>query len=160
MDKILKYIRNDLELNIKSNITLPIPFEKNKPFIEINYKDEIEVFTPKGVKLSFEEIILLFLYLINLSSREQIGVIIPKYIPTILDNELSYLIIKRKNKPEYSDIYFLVYEKKIIFPFFSKTENKVFTILKLAELLKRRDIDIDNFLAKIRKEKKEKIKEF
>ena len=143
---VLNYIRDDLDLNIKSNIELPIPFDENKEYLEINYNDTIEVITPKGRKLTFEEIVLVFMYLINASSREQIGVVIPKEISTILDNELTYLIIKRKNIPEYSDIYFLVDDKKIIFPFFSKDENKVFNILKFAELVKRRDFDIDEFL--------------
>jgi hypothetical protein len=146
---MLNYLRDDIELNIKSNISLPIPFNQNKEYIEINYNDTIEVITPKGKKLSFDEIVLLFMYLINASSREQIGVVIPKDIPTILDNELTYLIIKRKNTPEYSDIYFLVYDKKIIFPFFNKEENRVFNILKLAELIKRRNLDIDKFFDKI-----------
>ena len=147
--KVLNYIRDDLKLNIKSNIKLPITFDENKEYLEINYNDTIEVITPKGKKLTFEEIVLVFMYLINASSREQIGVVIPKEIPTILDNELTYLIIKRKNIAEYSDIYFLVDDKKIIFPFFSKEENKVFNILKFAELVKRRDFDIDEFLDKI-----------
>jgi hypothetical protein len=146
---MLNYIRDDIKLNIKSNISLPIEFNENEEYIEINYNDTIEVITPKGKKLSFDEVILLFMYLINASSREQIGVVIPKDIPTIIDNELTYLIIKRKNTPEYSDIYFLVYDKKIIFPFFSKEENRVFNILKLAELIKRRNLDIDKFFDKI-----------
>ena len=149
MDNILNYIRDDLELNIKSNIDLPIKFDENKEYIEINYNDTMEVITPKGRKLSFDEIILVFMYLINASSREQIGVVIPKELPTILDNELTYLILKRKNIPEYSDIYFLVDKKKIIFPFFSKKENKAFNILKFAELIKRRNFDIDEFLEKL-----------
>jgi len=149
MDNILNYIRDDLELNIKSNIDLPIKFDENKEYIEINYNNTMEVITPKGRKLSFDEIILVFMYLINASSREQIGVVIPKELPTILDNELTYLILKRKNIPEYSDIYFLVDNKKIIFPFFSKEENKAFNILKFAELIKRRNFDIDEFLEKL-----------
>jgi len=147
---ILNYIRSDLELNIKSNINLPIEFDEKKEFIEINYNEKMEVITPKGYKLSFEEIVLVFMKLINDSSREQIGVVIPKNIPTILDNELTYLIIKRSEIAEFSDIYFLVYNNKIIFPFFSKEENKVFNILKFAELLKRRDVDIDTIIKKIR----------
>jgi len=144
--KVLNYIRDDLDLNIKSNLELPISFDEKKEYLEINYNDTIEVITSKGRKLTFEEIVLVFMYLINASSREQIGVVIPKEISTILDNELTYLIIKRKNIPEYSDIYFLVDDKKIIFPFFSKDENKVFNILKFAELVKRRNFDIDEFL--------------
>jgi len=147
---LLNYIRSDLELNIKSNINLPIEFDEKKEFIEINYNDKMEVITPKGYKLSFEEIVLVFMKLINDSSREQIGVVIPKNIPTILDNELTYLIIKRSEIAEFSDIYFLVYNNKIIFPFFSKEENNVFNILKFAELLKRRDVDIDTIIKKIR----------
>jgi len=143
---VLNYIRDDLDLNIKSNLELPIVFDKNKDYIEINYNDTMEVITPKGKKLTFEEIVLVFMYLINASSREQIGVVIPKNISTILDNELTYLIIRRRDIPEYSDIYFLVDGKKIIFPFFSKEENKVFNILKFAELVKRRKFDIDEFL--------------
>ena len=143
--QILNFIRDDIKLNIKSNISLPISFDKNEEYIEINYNNgEIELITPK-IKLGFYEVILLFMYLINQSSREQIGVVIPKDIPTILDNELTYLIIKRKNRPEYSDIYFLVDNKKVIFPFFSKQENRAFNILKLAELIKRRDLDIEQF---------------
>jgi len=143
---VLNYIRSDLDLNIKSNVELPIEFDENRDFIEINYNDEIEVITPKGKKLTFEEIVLAFMKLINDSSREQIGVIIPKDVPTILDNELTYLIIKRTRIVEFSDIYFLVNNNKIIFPFFSKEENKVFNILKFAELLKRRDMNIDELI--------------
>ena len=55
--------------------------------------------------------------------------------------------------PEYSDIYFLVDGDKIIFPFFSKEENREFNILKFAELIKRRNFDIDNFLDKITQKK-------
>jgi len=150
---LLNYIRDDLELNIKSNLELPISFDKNKNYLEINYNKRMEVITPKGKKLSFEEIILIFLYLINESSREQIGVVIPKNISAILDNKLTYLIIKRKNSAEYSDIYFLVDGDKIIFPFFSKQENKAFNILKFAELVKRRDFDIDEFLDIIAKKR-------
>ena len=150
---MLNYIRDDIKLNIKSNISLPIEFNENEEYIEINYNDTIEVITPKGKKLSFDEVILLFMYLINASSREQIGVVIPKDIPTIIDNELTYQIIKRKNTPEYSDIYFLVYDKKIIFPFFSKEENRVFNFLKLAELIKRRNLDIEKFFDKFTNKK-------
>jgi hypothetical protein len=151
---MLNYIRDDIYLNIKSNIPLPIPFDKNRDYIEINYhNDTIELITPNGRKTTFEEVVLLFLYLINLSSREQIGVVIPKTIPKTLDNQLTYLIIKRKDEAEYSDIYFLVYDKKILFPFFSTKENRVFNILKLAELIKRRDLDIDEFLDKITQKK-------
>ena len=147
---LLNYIRDDLDLNIKSNLELPIPFDENKEYIEINYNDDtMEVITSKGKKLTFDEIVLAFMYMINASSREQIGVVIPKEIPTTLDNELTYLIIKRKNTPEYSDIYFLVDDKKIIFPFLSKEENKVFNVLKFAELMKRRDFDIDKFLERL-----------
>jgi hypothetical protein len=146
---VLNFIRDDLDLNIKSNLELPISFDENKEFIEINYNDTMEVITPQGKKLTFEEIVLTFMYMINASSREQIGVVIPKEISTVLDNELTYLIIKRKNSVEYSDIYFLVDGEKIIFPFFSKEENKVFNILKFAELLKRREFDLDKFLNKI-----------
>jgi len=148
--EVLKYIRNDLDLNIKSNISLPIAFDENKDYLEINYYDSMQVITPNQESLSFEEIVLTFMYLINESSREQIGVVIPKNISTILDNKLTYLIIKRKNTPEYSDIYFLVHDKKIIFPFFSKEENKIFNILKFAELVKRRNLDLDQFLKEIR----------
>jgi len=148
--QILNYIRDDLDLNIKSNLSVPIPFNPSKPYLEINYNNSMmEVITPKGRKLSFEEIVLVFMYLINASSREQIGIVIPKNISTILDNELTYLIIKRKNTPEYSDIYFIANENQIIFPFFDKQENKIFNILKFAELVKRRNFDIDEFLDKI-----------
>jgi hypothetical protein len=150
MQNVLNYIRSDLDLNIKSNIELPIKFDEKRPFIEINYNDDMEVITPKGYKLSFEEIVLAFMKLINDSSREQIGVIIPKNIPTVLDNEVTYLIIKRTDIAEFSDIYFLVYNNKIIFPFFSKEENRVFNVLKFAELLKRRDVDIDELIEKIK----------
>jgi len=43
-----------------------------------------------------------------------------------------------------------VYNNKIIFPFFSKEENKVFNILKFAELLKRREVDTDEIIKEIR----------
>ena len=37
--------------------------------------------------------------------------------------------------------------------FFSTKENRVFNILKLAEPIKRRDLDIDEFLDKITQKK-------
>ena len=146
---MLNYLRDDIKLNIKSNLELPIPFNEKEEYIEINYYDKIEVITPKGRKLSFEEVVLLYLYLINSSSREQIGVVIPKNIPTTLDNQLTYLIIKRKDSPEFSEIFFLVHNNQIIFPFFSREENRVFNVLKLAELIKRREVDIDKFIETI-----------
>ena len=146
---MLNYLRDDIKLNIKSNLELPIHFNEKEEYIEINYYDKIEVMTPKGRKLSFEEVVLLYLYLINSSSREQIGVVIPKNIPTTLDNQLTYLIIKRKDSPEFSDIFFLVHNNQIIFPFFSREENRVFNVLKLAELIKRREVDIDKFIETI-----------
>ncbi len=154
---ILKFVRDDIEFNIISNIDLPVKNKKvsSKDEVLKEVKDfdigffvdkDIEVITKNGKILTFEEFVLVFMYLINRSSREQVGVILPKNIPTILDNLLTYLVIKRKDTKEFSDIYFLVNDGEIIFPYFSKTENKIFNIVKFAELLKRRNLDIDNFM--------------
>jgi hypothetical protein len=154
---ILKFVRDDIEFNIISNIDLPVNSKKVSSKEEIlkeveNFDigffvdKEVEVITKNGKVLTFEEFVLLFLHLINASSREQVGVILPKSMPTTLDNLLTYLVIKRKDSKEFSDIYFLVNEKEIIFPYFSKEENRVFNIVKFTELLNRRCLDLDDFV--------------
>jgi hypothetical protein len=70
---------------------------------------------------------------LNSFLREQIGVCIEKKIPKIIDNELTYLIIQRKDKKEFSDMFFIAMDGEVIFPLISKEFDINLAIIKLAE---------------------------
>ena len=70
---------------------------------------------------------------LNTFMREQIGVCINKNIPRIIDNELTYLIIQRKDKKDFSDMFFVAIDGEVIFPMISKNFDINLAIIKLVE---------------------------
>ena len=109
-------------------------FVKDKK--NINFKN-VRVFNSLGEELSWEDVVLNYLKSLNTFLREQLGVVIEKNIPRIIDNELTYLIIKRKNIKEFSDIFFIAIDGEIIFPMINKEFDMNLAIIKLVEWQKR-----------------------
>jgi hypothetical protein len=99
---------------------------------KLTFKDII-IFNSLGEELSWEDVVLNYLKALNSFLREQIGVCIEKKIPKIIDNELTYLIIQRKDKKEFSDMFFIAMEGEVIFPLISKEFDINLAIVKLAE---------------------------
>lgn len=105
----------------------------------INFKN-VRVFNSLGQELSWEDVVLNYLKSLNTFLREQLGVIIEKNIPKIIDNELTYLIIRRKNSKEFSDIFFIAIDGEVIFPMINKEFDMNLAIIKLVEWQKRAKI--------------------
>ena len=152
-----KFLHPDIQVKILSNYPFYLAdiekdFEKFKKrlkdydvgiFIEnkknINFKNA-KVFNSLGQELSWEDVVLNYLKSLNSFLREQLGVVIEKNIPKIIDNELTYLIIKRKNIKEFSDIFFIAIEGEVIFPMINKEFDMNLAIIKLVEWQKRAKI--------------------
>jgi len=152
-----KYIRDDIDFNILSNFDMPYAdIEKNKIIFKEKLKnydlgiwsknimlnendtfENIEVYTKRGEMLDWKNIVLNYLDALNGIMREQIGVCIEKNIPRILDNELVYLIIQRKNRADFDENFFIAFDKRVYFPMISKEYNLFLALIKLAELKKR-----------------------
>jgi|GEM_PF-6737801 len=115
----------------------------NSPF-PVNFYD-LTLFTPEGVPLEWWETVLNYLYFVNRASREQIGVLIEKGIPKVLDNQLSYLIIQRKKRKELDQNFLIAIDGEIIFPSVSKNFHLEFALYKLAELAGRAGIPIQKW---------------
>jgi hypothetical protein len=150
----MKYLRNDIDIKILSNFDLPFSeietdFEKFKEKlpeydigvwrknIMLNDFDDIKIFNNKKEELEWNDIVLNYLNSLNGFLREQIGVCIEKDIPRVIDNELTYLIIQRKNRADFDENYFIAFDKKIYFPMISKEFDLKFSIIKLVEWAKR-----------------------
>jgi hypothetical protein len=150
----MKYIRDDIDIKILSNFDLPFSeiekdfenFKRKLPEydlgvwsknIMLNSFDDVEIFTKSGEKLGWSDIVLNYLNSLNGFLREQIGVCIEKDIPRIIDNELTYLIIQRKNRIDFDENYFIAFDKKVYFPMINKEFNLKFSIIKLVEWSKR-----------------------
>lgn len=152
-----KFLHPDIQIKILSNYPFYLAdiekdFEKFKKrlknydvgiFIEnkknINFKS-VRIFNSLGQELSWEDVVLNYLKSLNTFLREQLGVIIEKNIPRIIDNELTYLIIKRKNVKEFSDIFFIAIDGEVIFPMINKEFDMNLAIIKLVEWQKRANI--------------------
>ena len=150
-----KFLRDDITIKILSNY----PFFKAD--IEKNFKkfkselreydvgiwvddelrienaklriNQLKIFNSLGEELSWEDVVLNYLKALNFFLREQIGVCIEKNISRIIDNELTYLIIQRKDKKDFSDIFFIAMDWEVIFPLISKEFDINLAIVKLAE---------------------------
>ena len=94
---------------------------------------QLKIFNSLGEELSWEDVVLNYMKSLNSFLREQIGVCIEKKIPKIIDNELTYLIIQRKDKKEFSDMFFIAMDGEVIFPLISKEFDINLAIVKLAE---------------------------
>ncbi len=152
------YLRDDIDIKILSNFSFPFG-QKAKDFNEFkeNLKnfdfgvwiekwkmkngkwkiDEIKIYNSLGEELSYEDVVLNYLYFLNALMREQIGVCIDKNIPRILDNELTSLIIQRKDYKDFDENFFIANKGEIIFPMISKNFNLNLALIKLAEWKKR-----------------------
>jgi len=112
--------------------------DKNKT-LKLN-TNNVKVFNSLGEELDWEDIVLNYMKSLNTFMREQIGVCIDKSIPRVIDNELTYLIIQRKNKKEFSDIFFIAVEGEVIFPMINKHYDVNLALIKLAEWKNRAKI--------------------
>ena len=150
-----KYLRPDISFKILSNypfysVDVEEDFEKFKQklhrydvgvFVNGQWKMEngklndqnIKIFNSLGEELSWEDVVLNYMKSLNTFMREQIGVCINKKIPRILDNELTYLIIQRKDKKDFSDMFFIAVDGEVIFPMISKKFDINLALVKLAE---------------------------
>ena len=150
-----KFLRDDITVKILSNYPffkadIEENFEKfksklNKYDVGIWVDDELriengkfrinqlKIFNSLGEELSWEDVVLNYMKSLNSFLREQIGVCIEKKIPRIIDNELTYLIIQRKDKKEFSDMFFIAMDGEVIFPLISKEFDINLAIVKLAE---------------------------
>ena len=152
-----KFLHPDIQVKILSNYPFYLAdiekdFEKFKRRLKnydvgifvkeeknINFKN-VKVFNALGEELSWEDVVLNYLKSLNTFLREQLGVVIEKNIPRIIDNELTYLIIKRKNIKEFSDIFFIAIDGEVIFPIINKEFDMNLAIIKLVEWQKRAKI--------------------
>jgi hypothetical protein len=150
----MKYLRNDIDIKILSNFEMPFSeiekdfdkFQQKLPDydlsvwsknIMLNDFNDIDIFNNKGEKLEWADIVLNYMNSLNGFLREQIGVCIEKDIPRIIDNDLPYLIIQRKIKPDFDENYFIAFDKKVYFPMISREFDLKFSIIKLVEWAKR-----------------------
>ena len=102
--------------------------------------DEVRIFNSLGEELSWEDVVLNYLKSLNTFMREQIGVCINKSIPRIIDNELTYLILQRKDYKDFSENFFIAIDREVIFPMISKEFDIDLALIKLAEWKNRAKI--------------------
>ena len=152
--KYKNYLRDDINIKILSNFKLSFA-DVEKDFNEFKKKlknydvgvwcdevrmesgewkiDELEFYNSLGEKLSYEDVVLNYLYFLNSFMREQIGVCIDKSIPRIIDNELTSLIIQRKDYKDFDENFFIANKGEIIFPMINKKYDLNLALIKLAE---------------------------
>ena len=167
--KYKKYIRDDIDIKILSNFELPFAeverdFEKFKEKLKdydfgvladkskINNGelriDELRIFNNKGIELSYEDVVLNYLNFLNTFLREQVGVCIDKNIPRIIDNELTYLIVQRKDYKDFDENFFIANKGEIIFPMINKEYDLELALIKLAEWKNRAGKNLIQFQKK------------
>ena len=164
-----KYLRDDIDIKILSNFTLPFAdiekdFEKFKQKLK-NYDfgvwcddvrvesrewriDELKFFNKEGELLNYEDIVLNYLNFLNSFLREQVGVCIDKNIPRVIDNELTYLIIQRKDYKDFDENFFIANKGEIIFPLINKEYDLKLALIKLAEWKNRAGKNLIKFQKK------------
>ena len=154
-----KYLRSDISFKILSNYPfyradIEKDFEKFKNKLTeydvgVWVEDELRIengelritdlkfYNSLGEELGWEDLVLNYMKALNTFMREQIGVCIDKQIPRVIDNELTYLIIQRKNKKDFSDMFFVAIDGEVIFPMISREYDINLAIIKLAEWKQR-----------------------
>ncbi len=154
-----KYLRDDINIKILSNYPFYLAdveedFEKFKeklPVYDVGVwvedknrlkLNEVRIFNSLKEELSWEDVVLNYMKALNAFMREQIGVCIDKSVPRILDNSLTYLIPQRKDKKEFSDMFFIAIKGEVIFPMISKEYDVNLALVKLAEWKNRAGIKI------------------
>ena len=157
-----KYLRPDISFKILSNYPfysadIEEDFEKFKQRLseydvgvwvndELRIENgelritDLKIFNSLGEELGWKDVVLNYMKSLNTFMREQIGVCIDKSIPRTIDNELTYLIIQRKNKKEFSDMFFVAVDGEVIFPMINKEFDINLAIIKLAEWKNRASI--------------------
>ena len=150
-----KFLRNDITVKILSNyLFFKADIEENFKKFKSKLKEydvgiwvddklrienaklkinQLKIFNSLGEELNWEDVVLNYLKALNFFLREQIGVCIEKNISRIIDNELTYLIIQRKDKKDFSDMFFIAMDGEVIFPLISKEFDINLAIVKLAE---------------------------
>jgi len=153
-----KYLRNDIDFKILSNYPfykadVVEDFEKFKNslsgydvgvWVEDGNKldfGSLRFFNSDGEELKWEDLVLNYMKALNTFMREQIGVCIDKSIPRIIDNELTYLILQRKNYKDFHDNFFIAVENEVIFPMITKDYDPNLAVIKLAEWKNRAGIE-------------------
>jgi exoribonuclease R len=156
-----KYLRADIDVKILSNYgfysaDIEKDFKKFKKRLKdydvgVYVKDRwktngklngegIKIFNSLGEELSWADIVLNYMKALNTFMREQIGVCIDKNIPRIIDNELTYLIIQRKDKKDFSDMFFIAIDGEVVFPMITRDFDVNLALFKLAEWKNRADM--------------------
>jgi len=95
--------------------------------------NDLKIYNSLAEELNWEDVVLNYMKSLNTFMREQIGIVVNKKIPRIIDNELTYLIIQRKDKKEFSDMFFVAVDGEVIFPMISKEFDINLALIKLAE---------------------------
>jgi hypothetical protein len=148
-----KYLRDDIDIKILSNYPFYMAeveedFEKFKSKLK-NYDlgvwvrgddfriNRLKIFNSLGEELSWDDVVLNYLKSLNTFLREQIGVCVEKTLPRILDNELTYLILQRKNYKDFNENFFIAVDGEVIFPMIKKEYDVNLALIKLAEWKKR-----------------------
>ena len=146
------YLRDDIDIKILSNFSFPFS-EKVEDFEEFkqnlkNYDfgvwvdniesreckiNDLKIFNSLGEELSYEDVVLNYLNFLNTFIREQIGVCVDKSIPRIIDNNLTYLIVQRKDYKDFDENFFIANKGEIIFPMINKEFDLNLALIKLAE---------------------------
>ncbi|WP_456488946.1 stationary phase survival protein SurE [Caminibacter pacificus] len=147
-----KYLRDDIDFKILSNYPFAYA-DIEEDFEEFKRRlgdydvgvwvdkmengelkmDEIRFFNSQGEELSWEDLVLNYMKALNTFMREQIGVCINKNIPRTLDNELTYLIVQRKDYKDFHDNFFIAVDGEVIFPMITKNFDIDLAIIKLVE---------------------------
>lgn len=155
MEKYKNFLRDDIEVKIVSNFG----FEKVDSFEEFKERikdadfgvwieenkmgngewkiNEIKIFNNKGEELTYEDVVLNYMRFLNTFLREQLGVCIDKSVPRVIDNELTYLIVQRKDYKDFDNNFFIANKGEIIFPMISKEFDLELALIKLAEWKQR-----------------------
>ncbi len=161
--KYKNFIRQDISIKILSNYPFSLAkveedFEKFMEKLE-NYDfgvwvdkknllklNEIKIYNNLGEKIEWHELVLNYLNFLNTFMREQIGVCVEKTLPRIIDNELTYLIIQRKNYKDFDNNFFIAMNGEVIFPMISKEFDINLALIKLAEWKNRAKKNLVKFL--------------
>jgi hypothetical protein len=107
--------------------------------------NEIEIYNSKGELIEWQDIVLNYMKSLNTFMREQIGICIEKQIPRIIDNELTYLIVQRKNYKDFNENFFIAMDYEVIFPMITKEYDFNLAVIKLAEWAKRANRELEKF---------------
>jgi len=94
---------------------------------------ELKFFNSLGEELNWEDLVLNYMKSLNTFMREQIGICVNKNIPRTIDNELTYLIVQRKDYKDFHDNFFIAIDGEVIFPMISKEYDVNLAIVKLVE---------------------------